>query len=280
LKKLDFFVVQDLFLTHTAEFADVVLPAVPSLEKDGTFTNTERRIQRLYKVWDPIGEAKPDWQIIKELANAMGFDWDYSHPSEIMDESAKLAPSFAGVSYDLLSGYKSLQWPVEKDGRDSPLLYKDGFPFGDKKARFYSIDFELVYDTDEKYDLHVNNGRVLEHFHEGNMTFKSPGLLREMPTAFIEVSPELAQERGISEGAEIKLTSNAGEIIGTVHVTDRVAGNELYIPLNAVGKSAVNYLSDNSVDKDTNTPAFKEISVRMEVISKKGKSPLPAHNHR
>ena len=280
LKKLDFFVVQDLFLTHTAEFADVILPAVPSLEKDGTFTNTERRIQRLYKVWEPIGEAKPDWQIIKELANTMGFDWNYSHPSEIMDESAKLAPLFAGVSYDLLSGYESLQWPVEIDGKDSPLLYEDGFPFDDKKARFYSIDFELVYDTDEKYDLHVNNGRVLEHFHEGNMTFKSPGLLREMPTAFIEISPELAKERGISEGAEVKLISNAGEVIGTVHVTDRVAGNELYIPLNAVGKSAVNYLTDNSVDKDTNTPAFKEVDVRMEIVTNKGKSPLPSHNHR
>src|SRR5699024_3572235 len=112
LEKLDFFVVQDVFLTHTAEFADVVLPAVPSLEKDGTLLNTERRIQRHYKVLDPVGESKPDWQIIKELANTMGHDWNYSHPSEIMAESAELAPLFAGVDYSLLEGYNILQWPV------------------------------------------------------------------------------------------------------------------------------------------------------------------------
>ena len=280
LEKLDFFVVQDLFLTHTAKFADVVLPAVPSLEKDGTFTNTERRIQRLYKVMEPKGDAKPDWVIIKDIANTMGYDWSYSHPSEIMAESAELAPLFAGVDYELLTNYNSLQWPVDKDGTDTPLLFKHGFPFEDEKARLYNLDFEFDYSTNEEYDLHVNNGRVLEHFHEGNMTFKTAGLIREMPTSFIEISPELAKERGIQEGAEVKLASKVGEVTGIVHVTDRVAGNELYIPLNAVGKSAVNYLTDNSVDKDSNTPAYKEIAVKMEVITKKGKSPLPSHNHR
>ncbi|PAV28813.1 formate dehydrogenase subunit alpha [Virgibacillus profundi] len=279
-EKLDFFVVQDLFLTHTAQYADVILPAVPSLEKDGTFTNTERRIQRLYKALEPVGESKPDWVILQELANALGHDWSYFHPSEIMDESASLAPLFAGVSYDLLEGYNSLQWPVAADGTDTPLLFSDGFPFEDNKAKLYPLHYQLMYDTNDEYDLHVNNGRVLEHFHEGNMTFKSPGLLREMPTSFIEISPELAEERGIKEGAEIKLISEAGEATGIVHVTDRVSGKELYLPLNSNGKSAVNYLTDNRVDKDTNTPAYKEIAVKMEVIKKKGKSPLLGHNHR
>src|SRR5699024_11111579 len=97
---------------HTAEYADVVLPATPSLEKEGTFTNTERRIQRLYKALDPVGDSKPDWEIIKAIANEMGYDWDYESPAEIMDEAASLTPLFAGVSYDLLEGYNSLQWPV------------------------------------------------------------------------------------------------------------------------------------------------------------------------
>src|SRR5699024_884231 len=104
-EKLDFFVVQDLFFTETAAYADVVLPAVPSLEKDGTFTNTERRIQRLNKAMEPVEGTKPDWVILTELANAMGYDWNYAHPSEVMDESASLAPLFAGVRYDLMEGY-------------------------------------------------------------------------------------------------------------------------------------------------------------------------------
>src|SRR5699024_359884 len=127
-EKLDFFVVQNLFVSRTAEFADVILPASPSLEKDGTFTNTERRIQRLYQALEPVGDSKPDWVILTELAKEMGYDWGYQHPSEIMDEAASLTPLFAGVSYELLEGYNSLQWPVEKDGTDSPVLFLDGFP--------------------------------------------------------------------------------------------------------------------------------------------------------
>ncbi|WP_163970840.1 formate dehydrogenase subunit alpha [Oceanobacillus halotolerans] len=279
-EKLDFFVVQDLFLTKTAEYADVILPAVPSLEKDGTFTNTERRIQRLYQALDTYGDAKPDWEIIMDIASYMGTDWQYRHPSEIMDEAASLAPLFAGVSYDLLKGYNSLQWPVDPNGKDTPLLYKDGFPFPDKKARLYALDFDLPYDTNEEYDLHVNNGRLLEHFHEGNMTYKSAAITRKTPNAFIEVSPELAKERGIQEGAEVKLTSHTGSVTGMVHVTDRVRGKELYLPLNDNGKTAINLLTDNRVDKDTNTPAYKEVAVKMEVIKKKGKSPIPPNNFR
>lgn len=279
-KKLDFFIVQDLFLTKTAEYADVVLPAVPSLEKEGTFTSTERRIQRLYQALDPVGDSKPDWEILMQIAKELGYDWGYMHPSEIMDESVALAPLFAGVTYDLLTDYNSLQWPVEADGTDTPLLYKDGFPFEDKKAKLYPLDFNLKYDTNKEYDLHVNNGRLLEHFHEGNMTYKSAGIARKTPNAFIEVSPDLAKERGIEEGAKVKLTSNAGYATGVVHITNRVSGKELYLPLNDNGKSAVNYLTDSSVDRDTNTPAYKEIAVKMEVLKKKGKSPIPSNNHR
>lgn len=279
-KKLDFFVVQDLFLTKTASYADVILPAVPSLEKEGTFTNTERRIQRLYQALDPVGDSKPDWEIISDIASQLGYDWNYSHPSEVMDEAASLTPLFAGVNYDLLTDYNSLQWPVDGDGTDTPLLYENGFPFEDHKARFYPLDFELVYDTDSEFDLHVNNGRVLEHFHEGNMTYKSEGLSHELPTAFLEMSPQLAKERGVEEGAEVKLISRSGYVIVQVHITDRVSGNELYLPLNSNGDEAINYLTSNDVDKDTNTPAYKEVAVKMRVLKKKGKSPMPDHNHR
>ncbi|MUV36313.1 Formate dehydrogenase [Lentibacillus sp. JNUCC-1] len=279
-EKLDFFVVQDLFFTETASYADVILPAVASLEKDGTFTNTERRIQRLYKALEPVGESKADWVILRDLARRMGYEWSYEHPSEIMDEAASLAPLFAGVNYERMEGYKSLQWPVDADGTDTPLLFTEGFPFEDNKARLYTLEFELDYDTDEEYDLHVNNGRVLEHFHEGNMTYKSDKLTYELPNTFLEVSPELAKERNIEEGAHVKLISRYGEVTVYVHITNRVQNNELYLPLNDSGESAINFLTSSDVDKDTNTPAFKEVAVKMKVLKKKGKSPIPDHNHR
>src|SRR5699024_9720752 len=144
-------------------------------------------------------------------------DWHYAHPSDIMDESAFLCPLFSGVSYELLEGYRSLQWPVAADGTETPLLYVDGFPVADNKARLYPLVFELVYESADEFDLHFNNGRVLEHFHEGNMTYKSPGLTHELPNAFLEISPELAEARGVEEGATVKLISRSGEVTVDVH---------------------------------------------------------------
>ncbi|WP_246238106.1 formate dehydrogenase subunit alpha [Alkalicoccus luteus] len=279
-EKLDFFVVQDVFLSKTAEFADVVLPASPSLEKEGTFTNTERRVQRLYQVLEPLGDSKPDWKIIMELANELGADWNYSHPSEIMAESASLAPLFAGVSYDRLEGYNSLQWPVAEDGTDTPLLFKEEFPFPDGKARLFPVDWSVPLDFGEEYDLHINNGRLLEHFHEGNMTYKAEGITSKTPGAFLEVSPELAEERGIEDGSFVKLTSPYGQVKVSCIVTDRVQGKELYLPMNDSGSSAVNQLTSSYADKDTDTPAYKELSAKMDVLKPKGESPLPRTNHR
>ena len=123
--KLDFFVAQDIFFSHTCQFADVVLPGAPSLEKEGTFTSTERRIQRLYQVFEPLAGSRPDWRIIQDVANRLGANWNYQHPSEIMDEIASVTPMFAGVNYERLEGFKSLQWPVAADGTDEPLLYTE-----------------------------------------------------------------------------------------------------------------------------------------------------------
>ncbi len=126
--KLDFFVVQDIFFSYTCRFADVVLPAAPSLEKEGTFTSTERRIQRLYQVFEPLEGSRPDWRIIRDIANQLGARWSYQHPSEIMDEIASLTPLFAGVSYDRLEGYRSLQWPVAADGTRRAAPVHPGVP--------------------------------------------------------------------------------------------------------------------------------------------------------
>src|ERR1700716_1459822 len=139
--KLDFFVVQDIFFSNTCRYADVVLPGAPSLEKEGTFTSTERRIQRLYQVLEPLEGCRPDWKITQDIANRLGASWHYQHPSEVMDEIASLTPMFAGVNYDRLAGYKSLQWPVAADGTDEPLLYTKRFAFPDGKARLFPVSW-------------------------------------------------------------------------------------------------------------------------------------------
>ncbi|PLR75413.1 formate dehydrogenase subunit alpha [Bacillus sp. V3-13] len=279
-EKLDFFVVQDIFFSRTAEFADVVLPASPSLEKDGTFTNTERRIQRLYKVFEPLGDSKPDWQIIMEIANLLGAGWKYEHPGEIMAEAAQLAPLFAGVSYERLEGYNSLQWPVAEDGTDTPVLFLDGFPFPDGKARLFPVSWTKPLGFGEEYDLHVNNGRLLEHFHEGNMTYKSAGISEKTPRVFLEISPELAAERGLKDGTLVRLSSPYGNVKVQCHITDRVSGKEVYLPMNDAGDAAINLLTSSYGDKDTDTPAYKEVQAKLEVLKEEGINPLPKINHR
>src|SRR6201999_546626 len=172
LRVCEFLIVQDINFSETCAYADLVLPAAASLEKDGTFVSTERRIQRLYKAMEPLGESKADWEIIQLIAQRMGGagGWNYTHPSDVMDEVARLTPTLAGVSYERLEGYKTLQWPVAKDGTDTPLCYTKGFPFPDGKARFHPLEYvPPSEEQSEKYDLHLNNGRLLEHFEQGSM---------------------------------------------------------------------------------------------------------------
>ncbi|AEJ42799.1 formate dehydrogenase subunit alpha [Alicyclobacillus acidocaldarius] len=280
-RKLEFFVVQDVFLSKTAQFADVVLPACPSLEKEGTFTNTERRIQRLYKVLDPLGDSKPDWEIIQMVANRFGANWNYTSPREIFEEMASAADLFRGASYDRLEGYRSLQWPVLPDGTDTPLLYTDGFAFPDKKARLYPVDWTPPIEVGEEYDLELNNGRLLEHFHEGNMTSRVPGIHEKVPETFVEISPELAKERGVQDGALVRLVSPYGSIKVRVAVTDRVSGKHVYVPLlSHADEEAVNRLTSSDHDTATYTPAYKEMRVRMEVIQSCGEPPIKRGNFR
>ncbi len=280
LAKLDFFVVQDIFFSDTCRFADVVLPASPSLEKEGTFTSTERRIQRLYEVFEPLEGSRPDWRIIQEIANRLGADWNFKHPSEIYAEIASLTPLFAGVTYERLEGYKSLQWPVAADGTDQPLLYEKQFNFPDGKARLFPLTYSEPGDrVNDEFDLHLNNGRLLEHFHEGNMTYRSAGIREQTPDTFVEVSPELATERRIKTGAWVQLVSRYGQVRVRALVTDRVQGKELYMPMNS-SESPVNRLTSSFTDKVTHTPAYKEASVRMLVLGENGESPLPRGNPR
>ncbi|HSU79988.1 MAG TPA: formate dehydrogenase subunit alpha [Candidatus Angelobacter sp.] len=280
LSQLDFLVVQDVFLSQTAQFADVILPAAPSLEKDGTFTNTERRVQRLYKVLEPMGDSKPDWWIITEMANRLGFDWGYTHPSEIFDEMASLTPFFSQCNYEVLEGWGSFSWGSHT-GEDTPLLYTDGFNFPDKKARFSFVDYVPPMEFPKEYDLTLNNGRLLEQFHEGNLTNKSKGINKKLPEVFVEVSPELATDRGIETGTLVRLESPYGAVKLHALVTDRVRGNDLYVPMHSVShETAVNLLTGGGVDVRTNTPAYKQAKVRLQILNVKGANPLPLDSPR
>lgn len=280
LAKLDFFVMQEVFFSESCRFADVILPASPSLEKEGTFTSTERRIQRLYRAMEPLGESRPDWEILVDLANRLGANWKYKHPADIYTEIASVTPLMAGVTYERLEGYKSLQWPVAADGTDQPLLYTNQFKSADGKATFYPVPWtEPTDQPDKEYDLHLNNGRLLEHFHEGNMTYRTAGIRDKVPCTFVEISPELAAERGIHTGAMVELDSRYGKVAVQAVVTSRVSGKELYMPMNSV-EEPVNRLTSSYTDKATHTPAYKETSVRMTVLNPNGTDPLPRSNPR
>jgi formate dehydrogenase major subunit len=278
-EQLEFFVVQDCFFTDCCRYADVVLPASPALEKDGTFTNTERRIQRLYQALDPLGDSLPDWQIIQLVANKMGAGWKYTHPSQILEEAARLTPLYAGATYERLEGWNSLCWPIAEDGTDTPLLYTEKFHFPDGKARFYVLEQTPMTElATEEYPYHLNNGRLLEHFHEGHMTYRTP-IDEITPNPWIEVSTELAADLNITDGRWVQLKSRYGQVKLRVLVTDRVKGKELYMPLNSA-TSPVNPLTSSHVDKDSYTPAYKELSVQMTVLPEQGENPLLKKNFR
>lgn len=278
---LDFLVVQDLFLSRTAQFADVVLPGCPSVEKEGSFVNTERRIQRFYPVMEPLGDSRPDWWILTQLAARMGHDWGYQHPQEIMAEVAGIAESFAGVSYSRLEGWKSQIWPVNADGSSTPLLYSERFKSPDGRATLYPLSWQPpAEETDAEYDLLLNNGRMLEHFQSTNQSGQGGRTTSLSPDWFVEISPQLASARSLQEGDWVKLISRRGEVDVPVVVTDRVQGKVLFISIHQ-GKDGINQLTGEHHDPLVNTPAYKELAVRLETLDRPPlPDPLPKHNFR
>jgi formate dehydrogenase major subunit len=224
-------------LQRNLRFADVILPASPSLEKEGTFTSTERRIQRLYEVFEPLDGSRPDWKIIQDIANRLGANWKYEHPSQIYEEIASLTPLMAGVTYERLEGYKTLQWPVAEDGSDQPLLYTKQFNFPDGKATFFpSLD-----GADRSAGCRVRPAPeqrpLARTFPRRQHDLSHEGIREKTPCTFVEVSPELAGERGIQTGSWVQLTSRYGKVRAQAVITTRVQGKELYMPMNSTSKS-------------------------------------------
>jgi len=221
LKRTEFLVVSDVFMTETAEFADVVLPGVTIAEKDGTLTNTERRVQRIRKAIEPVGEAKPEWQIISELAQKMGYDMHYNGPSEIMEEIARLTPIYGGMFYNRLDN-GGLQWPcLDANHPGTKYLHKDKFSRG--KGKFTAVEFKEAAELpDEEYPLLLTTGRVLYHFHTGTITRRSKGLNEIYPEALVEINPQDAEELKIKDEEFVEVTSRRGKIKAKAKVTEKI----------------------------------------------------------
>ena len=264
LQQAEFLVVQDIFLTETAQLAHVVLPGASFVERDGTFTGTDRRIQRVRQAIDPLGEAKPDWEIICLLAQRMGaHGFDFASPGEVMDEIARVTPIYGGVSYERLQREGSLQWPVPtSDHPGTPYLHKGKFSRG--LGHFHAIPFKEAAELpDEEYPFILTTGRLMFHWHTGTMTRRSEKLDQEVPEAYVEMHPEDASRIGLNGNQRVRVTSRRGEIELGVRVTPHIRPGVVFIPFHFV-EAAANALTNAALDPIAKIPEYKVCAVQVE----------------
>jgi len=278
LKSTDFLVVQDLFLTETGVLADIVLPAASFAEKEGTFTNTERRVQRVRKAIDPPGEARADADIIIALAQRMitrractpdqaapYAGWQYSNAASIMAEINALTPIYSGITYERLDQGAQLQWPVASENHlGTPILHVGKFSRG--LGRFAAFDHVPPAELpDNQYPLILTTGRVIYHWHGGEMTHRARGLEAMYPEALIEINPLDARKAGIREGDMMKVASRRGEIVAKALVTERVAPGVVFSTFH-FAESAANFLTNPVLDPQAKIPEYKACAVRVEKV--------------
>ena len=262
LKACEFLAVIDIFPTETAGLAHVVLPGAAFAEKDGTFANTERRVQRIRKAVDPPGEAREDWRIIQELATRFGYPMSYASPKEIQEEIRRVAPSYGGISYERLEG-EGLTWPcptAEHPG--TPFLHKDRFSRG--KGLFHAVDYKEPAEVpDAEFPFVLTTGRLHMHYHTGTMTRNSPSLEKEGPEQLAEIHPADALDLGLAEGDKARISSRRGEILSRVTVTDRVSPGLVFLSFH-YGESNANLLTNTALDPVAKIPELKVCAVKIE----------------
>lgn len=272
IRSLDFLVVQDLFLHETAELADVVLPACSFAEKNGTFTNSERRVQRVRRAIDPVGESRPDWEIVCEIARRLaphvGIDprqFTYAGPSDVFDEMARLTPFLRGMSYDRLENEGGIQWPCPDPSHPGTrFLYAESFPRG--LGKFVQVRQSAPSDeaTDAEYPLILNTGRILYHWHGGTITRRVQGLLDRIDTLPVAIHPADAAAAGLEEGDPVVVMSRRGKLSGEALITDGVQPGSLFVPFVKLADSAANFLTNNVYDAESRIPEYKVCAVRIE----------------
>jgi len=265
LTQLEFLVVQDMFLSETARLAHVVLPAASFVEKDGTFTNTERRVQRVRKAIEPVGQAKPDWWIISEVARRLGAGgFAYDGPVDIMDEIRSLTPSYGGIGYERLDGC-GLQWPCPIDDHPgTPILHTSTFVRG--KGRFIPLKYTPPGEApDADYPLILTTGRSLYHFHTGTMTRKVAGLNTIEPEGVVEISPGDASQLGIAQDEKVKISSRRGTVVAKARVSKAMPPGVVFMTFH-FAESAANVLTNPERDPVAKIPEFKVAAVRVEKV--------------
>jgi len=262
LKKLDFLVVQDIFMSETAELADVVLPAASFAERDGTFTNTERRVQRVRKALEPVGDSRPDWLITCQIAQKMGIKgFDFDSPSEIMEEIASLTPAYGGITYERLEE-GGLQWPCPTtDHPGTPILHVGIFSRG--KGHFVPLEYKPSAELpDKEYPLLLTTGRNLFHWHSGTMTRRVSGLNNLLGEAWVDISPSDAEKLGIAHGDRVKITSRRGSVTARANVTEVSDKGVVYMNMH-FAESAANVLTNPALDPVAKIPEFKVSAVKI-----------------
>jgi formate dehydrogenase major subunit len=264
LSHLDFLVVQDIFLTETAEFADVVLPASSFFEKTGTYTNTDRRVQVGRPAFGPPGDARLDWQVICEVSNRLGYPMRYQSPEEVFAEFAALTKNYQGLSYERL-GRTGKLWPCPEPGGDGQaVLFGNDFPTPSRRGRFVPCVFAPAKELpDDDYPLVLNTGRLLEHWHTGTMTRRAAALDALQPTPFVEVHPVDLERIGLADGAMVTVRSRRGAIRLEARASERMQPGGVFIPFH-FREAAANVLTLDELDPDGKIPEFKFCAVRIE----------------
>ncbi|MBQ7480774.1 MAG: formate dehydrogenase subunit alpha [Lachnospiraceae bacterium] len=262
LESLDFFVIQELFMTKTAQYADVILPGVSYAEKEGTFSNTERRVQRIRKAVEPEGDMRLDTDILIDLMNAMGYPQPKLTSAQIMDEIASVTPSFGGISHARLDAGESLQWPCkDKDHPGTPIMHV-GHP-ARGKALLYTAEYKPSQELpDEEYPFILMTGRILYHYNAAAMTARSPGLMDISGEGFIEINHRDAKRLNIMNGEKIRISSRRGEITATAHVGRKVSEGETWMPFH-FPDSPVNELTNAALDDLARIPEYKVCAVKI-----------------
>jgi len=261
-KKLELLVVMDIFLNETARCAHVVLPAAAWAEKDGTYTNTERRVQRVRRAVAPPGEALPDTEILVRLADSMGRPWPSASPAAIMQEINAVVPSYRGITYDRIER-EGLHWPCPtEDHPGTPILHASGFTRG--KGLFTVTEYQpAAEEPDDQYPLVLTTGRILYQYHTATMSRRSLGLVSRTPEPFVEVSSEDAAALDISDGAPIRITSRRGSVTARAAVNNRCSRGVVFMPFH-YAEAAANRLTNAALDPVANIPEYKVCAVRIE----------------
>jgi len=263
-QELEFLAVQDLFLTETARYADVVLPGASFAEKTGTFVNTERRIQLSHKAVDSPGDARGDLEILMDLTNRLGLSTTFRSAEDVMREIAQVTPSWRGVTYERLEG-AGLQYPVPDDTHPgTAFLFDHAFPTADGRATFVAVAYtDPVELPDDEYPFVMNTGRQLYHWHTGTMTRRASGLDAREPTAIVEIHPEDAQQLGVQEGELLRITSRRNSMITAARISDRVARGQVFVPFH-FREAAANLLTNPVLDPYAKMAELKVCAVRLE----------------